>query len=387
MRLDVVLIHYHTPELAAAALEALRGDLAGGGHEVDWVIVDNGSDAAGRERLAALGARLIEPGENLGYAGGVNRGLAETGGEAALVLNPDVVVRPGCTAALLAELAAGAGAAGPRLYWDVGGRLLLPPTERRTRRDELMAALGRRRPGWAARARRRWRRHARAHWRAEVPLATTALSGALLALRRDAFERVGPFDPGYRLYFEETDWLLRAVRRGVEARYVPAAEAVHLYDRSAGGEPRAAGWFADSARRFRRRHYGGWFPPLLDALDRRLAAGPAPPGPPGPPALPELPEGGLDLARWRDRGPLWVEVSPAAAGFPAAAERLVEPPAAPWTLPAEVVHRHPGARLAVRLADREGRELGGWRLTVAGGVAESDEAGAAGEAAAGRGAA
>jgi GT2 family glycosyltransferase len=102
MRLDVVLIHYHTPELAASALEALRGDLAGGGHRVDWVIVDNGSDAAGRQRLAALGARLIEPGENLGYAGGVNRGLAETAGEAALVLNPDVMVRPGCTSALLA---------------------------------------------------------------------------------------------------------------------------------------------------------------------------------------------------------------------------------------------------------------------------------------------
>jgi hypothetical protein len=198
---------------------------------------------------------------------------------------------------------------------------------------------------------------------------------------------VGPFDPAYRLYYEETDWLRRAARRGVEARYVPAAEAVHLYDRSAGGEPRAAGWFADSARRFRRRHYGAWFPPLLEALDRRLAARPAAggdaaAGAPGPSELPELPEGGLDLARWRDRGPLWVEVSPAAAGFTAAAERLAEPPAAPWTLPAEIARRHPGARLAIRLTDRQGRELGGWRLAVAGG---GSEAAAPASAAAGRG--
>ena len=47
MRLAVILVHYHTPELAAAAVEALRADLTGTGIEVEWRLVDNGSDEAG----------------------------------------------------------------------------------------------------------------------------------------------------------------------------------------------------------------------------------------------------------------------------------------------------------------------------------------------------
>ena len=53
MRLAVILVHYHTPELAAAAVEALRADLAGTALEVEWLLIDNGSDAPGRGLSAA----------------------------------------------------------------------------------------------------------------------------------------------------------------------------------------------------------------------------------------------------------------------------------------------------------------------------------------------
>jgi N-acetylglucosaminyl-diphospho-decaprenol L-rhamnosyltransferase len=109
MRLAVVLIHYHTPDLAAAAVDALRRDLAGSGLsglETDWLLVDNGSDAAERAMLESLPLRRIDPGRNLGYAGGVNRGVAETEAELILVMNPDVLVLPGCVPALVERLAA-----------------------------------------------------------------------------------------------------------------------------------------------------------------------------------------------------------------------------------------------------------------------------------------
>ena len=245
--------------------------------------------------------------------------------------------------------------AGPRFYWDSGRRLLLPPAERRSRRDELAGVLAGRGGRWAARARRRWRRHARRHWRATAPIASHALPGALLALRRDAWEAVGPFDDGFQLYFEETDWLLRAARRGLPARYVPAAEAVHLYAQSAGREPRAAAWFAASAARFRRRHYGAWFTPVLAAAGRWAQLGHRRPA---APPLPRLAAGGLDLAALGHPFPLWVEVSPRPAGFPAAAERVAAPPTAPWTLPAEVAARLPaGEELTLQVTDDAGREL------------------------------
>ncbi len=358
MRLAIVLVHYHTPGLAALAVEALRSDLSRlAGLAVDWLLVDNGSDEEEKARLATLPVRRLDPGGNLGYAGGVNLGVAGTDAELLLVMNPDVVVLPGCVPALIDRLWTAGDAravAGPACYWDCGRRLLLPPAERRSRREEVSTLLARRGEARGARARRRWRRHARRHWEARAPLPSHALSGSLLVLTRPAWEAVGPFDAGFRLFFEETDWLLRAERRGVPSWYVPAAEAVHLYSQSAGREPRAEAWFEESARRFRRLHYGEGFAAALEALDRRLP-------PPEVPALAPIPPQGLDLAGLPF--PLWVEVSPNPQGFPAAAELLPEPPAGPWRLPEEIEDRLPaGTILTVQAVDAAGRELCRGRL-------------------------
>jgi N-acetylglucosaminyl-diphospho-decaprenol L-rhamnosyltransferase len=354
MRLAVILVHYHTPELAAAAVEALRADLAGTALEVEWLLIDNGSDTAGRARLESLPIQRLDPGTNLGYAGGVNLGIARSTAELIVVMNPDVVVLPGCLPALLDQLEAGAAVAGPLFYWDRGRRLVQPPAELRTRGEELRGLLAGKSPRWAARARRRWRRHARRHWEAPAPLPSHSLSGSLLALRRSAWEAVGPFDEGFRLYFEETDWLLRARRQGLAGRYVPAAEAVHLYNQSAGREPRAEAWFEESARRFRRRHYGPWFVGLLEQLDRRL------PGGPSSVALPlaAIPPEGLSLPEEPSAYPLWIEVSPNAVGFPAAAEKLAGPPGQTWSLPAELAARLPESGLTVQVSAADGGEIG-----------------------------
>jgi hypothetical protein len=181
------------------------------------------------------------------------------------------------------------------------------------------------------------------------------LSGSLLAFSRHAWDRVGPFDEGFRLYFEETDWLLRARRIGLPARWVPAAEAIHLHGRSAVREPQSAAWFEESARRFRERHYGRRFADLLESLDRRLRR-----RPPAPRTLVSHEE--LDLTDFPF--PLWVEVSPNPTGFPAAAERLAAPPEGPWRLPGEIAARLAGAELALQVVDAAGQELARYALRV-----------------------
>lgn len=329
MRLALILVHYHTPELAAEAVEALRADLLGTGIEAEWLLVDNGSDAAGRELLESLPVQRIDPGTNLGYAGGVNLGVARSTADALVLMNPDVMVLPGCIPALLDRLQSGAAVVGPAFRWDRGRRMLLPPAEPRGRREELLRSRG------------RWRRHARRHWEARAPLASWSLSGSLLAIRRDAWERVGPFDQAFRLFFEETDWLLRARRLGLRSEYVPAAEAVHLYNRSAAGEPRSQQWFEESARRFRRLHYGAGFTWLLERRGERPA-----------PQLPLLGEVAVEAGSW-------VEVSPNPAGFPAAAERISAPGL--WRLPEEIAGRSAGA-WTVQVTDGRGRELVRGRL-------------------------
>lgn len=348
MRLAVILVHYRTPDLAVGAVEALRQDARGSDLEIEGILVDNGSDEAGRTLLESLSFERIDPGTNRGFAGGVNLGIARSRAERIVVMNPDVRVLPGCLGALMDALSAGAAVAGPRFYWDEGRRMLLPPAEERSRRSELLALSAVRGEGWAVHARRHWRRNALRHWEARRPLASYALSGSLLALTRAAWDRVGPFDEGFRLYFEETDWLRRLERTGLPARYVPAAEAIHLHGRSAIQEPLSGQWFEQSARRFRERHYGRWFADLLERLDRRLPRqAPAP--------LATVPRGGLDLD---DRSfPLWIEVSPNPAGFPAAAEQLTAPPEGPWKLSGEIAERLADADLTLQVVDARGREL------------------------------
>src|SRR4051794_41780975 len=115
MRLAVILVHYHTPELAAAAVEALRTDLAGTGAEVEWRLVDNGSDEAGRALLAALPLERIDPGTNLGYAGGGNPGGGRATPRGGGVVKPRGICPPRRVQGPLDALGAGAARARPPL--------------------------------------------------------------------------------------------------------------------------------------------------------------------------------------------------------------------------------------------------------------------------------
>ena len=60
MRLAIILVHYHTPALAAAAVEALRRDTAGVDGGIEWLLIDNGSDEAGRALLDSLPVERID---------------------------------------------------------------------------------------------------------------------------------------------------------------------------------------------------------------------------------------------------------------------------------------------------------------------------------------
>ncbi len=338
MKIGIVLVHYHTPELAREACEALVRDAEASDLELEAVLVDNGSRPEDLELLESLPARRLDPGRNLGYAGGANLGVRETSAEYICVMNPDVMVLRGCLRALAEALAGGAGAAGPRFYWDHQQRYLLPPTEPVSRPAELLRVLAWRGARWAKIARRRWRRHARRHWAASTALQSYDLSGALLAFCRSTWQQVGLFDEQYRLYFEETDWLYRLRAARHEALWVPQAEAVHLYAQSTVTEGRAQVWFAESNRRFRRQAYGATFTTLLERLSAKTYFE-------------------LDPSMRSPGVATWLEVSPSPLGFPAAACRQPPDSMSPTDLPEEIEARLAPGTYYLRSVDDAGREL------------------------------
>ncbi len=79
-----------------------------------------------------------------------------------------------------------------------------------------------------------------------------------------------PFDERFFVYYEETDWLIRAKRRGWKTVFLPAIEAVHS---SAGSSPgvrsRPSLLLLESQHRYARKHFG----PVTTAFLRATLAG------------------------------------------------------------------------------------------------------------------
>ena len=83
-----------------------------------------------------------------------------------------------------------------------------------------------------------------------------------MMVRASAFEAVGPMDEAFFLYFEETDWCLRARRMGFEVHHLPDVLIEHESGVSAlsSGEAivqrRIQKHYRESRRRYFRKHHG-----------------------------------------------------------------------------------------------------------------------------------
>ncbi len=352
--IDVIIVHYHAAPLVRDAVRALRDDARSAGLSVDIFIADNGSTAEERAILQSLPVRYMPTGRDAGYAGGANFAFASTRADSLILMNEDVIVLPGCLAALHRALHDGAAAAGPEFYWDLDRAFLLPCTEERSRANELVKAGGKRSLARLQRARQRWRDHARRHWRSGEAMGSLALSGALLAFRRDTWESVGPWDEGYQMYFDENDWLLRLERQGLRSVYVPEAKAIHLHNPKLAGDPDRAQWSSESFLRFGNRHYGERFMRRLFKVGSR------------PTVIPDWKPLDVDddaatveidlpaTSSW----PLWIEMTPSPLGYPAATTRITDSSTKRWRPPRLTGLPFLPGRFYLQVVDDEGKELG-----------------------------
>jgi len=355
--LDVIIVHYHAAALVRDAVSALRRDAESSGLSLQIIVADNGSTAEERELLQSLEIRTFDTGRNAGYAGAANAALPETSADCIVLMNEDVLVLPGCLATLREALRSGVAVAGPRFFWDREATFMLPCTEERTRRSELTRVGAGASEAKLLRARRAWRSHARRHWRATTPLATTSLSGALLAFRRDTWSIAGPFDDRYQLYFEEDDWLTRIAGAGLTSLYVPQAAATHLHNPGLAQSPTRRTWEAESFLHFGNLYYGETFMRRLSLLSTRNSA---------QRTWPRLAR--CDDAPFRidvgttSKSALWIELTPSPLGFPAAATRITDARLETWTLPPlrglEFLH----SPLYLQVVDDDGQELSAYSL-------------------------
>jgi N-acetylglucosaminyl-diphospho-decaprenol L-rhamnosyltransferase len=227
--LDVLVVSYQSAELVGGCVEAA---LAFAGGRARVVLVDNSPGDGAREAVAGLApqATVIENDRNVGYASAVNQGITASTGELVLLLNPDITAIRGSyeTIERAFEGDSALAAVTPRLVAPDG--TLEPTCRREPRPFDLVAEtldLAGRFPQW-----QRPKRFRMLSETGDSPRLVDAATGACLFLRRAALHDVGPFDESFFLYWEETDWLVRAARRGWHTLYLPLFEAVHIGRRS-----------------------------------------------------------------------------------------------------------------------------------------------------------
>ncbi len=94
-RLSIVIVTYNSRADLDACLDSLARHRPSVDHEI--VVVDNaspdGTAAAVRARWPAV--RVLDAGDNLGFARANNLGIRQTSGELVLLLNPDTIAPPG----------------------------------------------------------------------------------------------------------------------------------------------------------------------------------------------------------------------------------------------------------------------------------------------------
>ena len=292
---------------ALRSLESARRRIPAGGVRAGAVVVDNGGAGISASDLDALlpGARLIANATNRGFAAAANQGAAASQGDAILFLNPDTRAEgePFTPIARAFEAEPSVTAVAPRLV-DAGGpdapsagpiRLAPPGAE-----DQPTFQL-RRLPTLAADARElllldhawpnnSWRRRARyANEDRSRAFPAEQAAAAALAVRRDAFERVGGFDERFApAWHEDVDLCARLAREG-RVLYLPEARFRHAGGRAAEalGYPLFLPIFYGNALRYRAKHYGAaaraLYRPLLAAgMLLRLAVLPFRPTVPRP---------------------------------------------------------------------------------------------------------
>jgi GT2 family glycosyltransferase/glycosyltransferase involved in cell wall biosynthesis len=235
---SVIIVNYNTRDQTLECIESVYAETADSPRaappfpspldDLTVIVVDNGSvdgsaDAI-RDRFPA--AVVIEAGENLGFARGVNRGVAASTDDYVLLLNPDTVVIPGSLRALVSF-----AVRNPE-YGLYGGRTLRPdgsvdPSSawgEPTLWSLTSFALGlstafKHSTIFDPESLGRWKRDSVR----EVPIVT----GCLALIRRDTFAAIGRMDERFFLYGEDAEFSVRARRFGLRPVIVPSAVIVH----------------------------------------------------------------------------------------------------------------------------------------------------------------
>lgn len=233
-RISVSIINYRTADMTLDCVRSVLADIARtapGANAIHVVVVDNNSGDGSAEQIEGWIAQqsppvpvtLVKATDNSGYSGGHNRGMAAVRAENYLILNSDALLKPGFFTALTDTMDRhpDAGLIVPRLEGEDGVgqincfRFAGPASEliRGAATGPVTKLL---------------KRHEVALTLAPADDQIEWASFACILLNGRMVDAIGPMDEGYFLYYEDSEYCLRARRAGWRIVRAPDAVAIHF---------------------------------------------------------------------------------------------------------------------------------------------------------------
>lgn len=242
--LDIVIVTYNSLDVIGGLLDSLPAALDG--LTADVIVVDNGSTDGTAELVAERKDCRLVRSANVGYAGGINRGVREAiPAEAILVLNADVRLNTRSVPPLLEALEKpNVGIVAPQIRSPQG---TLDLSLRRE--PSLLRTLG---LTWTKLA--IFSEYVAKPADYTCPRVVDWALGAVLLMSRRCYAALGGWDESYFLYSEETDLSLRARDVGMLTRYEPESVADHIDGHSGRSHKTHSMRTVNRVRLYRRRH-------------------------------------------------------------------------------------------------------------------------------------
>jgi GT2 family glycosyltransferase len=272
--IDVIIVNYNSTHQLLRCLESLAGERD---EELIRVIVHDNSENGGIGSIESRFPKvdIRRNGGNLGFARAVNQALTESNAPYTILLNPDTVVLGGFFEAVLSYMERNpqVGIIGPTILNADGSvqgsaRSFPSPLTGLFGRGSILTRLF---PN---------NRISRANIltdksEGKVSVEVDWVSGACMAIRREAIDQVGPLDERFFLYWEDADWCARMRKKGWKVIYYPAPRVIHFVGGSSSKRPlRSMVDFHKSAFRLFYKYSGAWMrimsPLVAGALACRL---------------------------------------------------------------------------------------------------------------------
>lgn len=234
MELSIIITSYKNPELLKVCIDSIKRNYTGTSYEI---IV---ADSATEEKTAMMmredypEIKFFPFPENVGFSRTVNSGLKAMDGQFALILNGDIIIKKDAIEKLLDFIKKNpeVGVVGPQLLnfnetlQSSCFHFYTPLTiiYRRTFLGKF--GFAKKHIDWFTMKKSNPTEIQDVDW----------IMGSSLMTSKKAFEKVGPMDDSFRLYFEDTDWCRRFWENGYRVVFFPEARMYHYHGRGSVGK-------------------------------------------------------------------------------------------------------------------------------------------------------